>query len=50
MDAERSLLPIIKEMEDTKRLLCPGAPQGPAQYMILGTKMKGKYRVGSVDI
>jgi len=28
-----------------KKALCPEAPQGPAQYLILGKKMKGNYRV-----
>ena len=32
MEAERSLFPIIKEMGDTGRFLCPGAPQGPSLY------------------
>ena len=32
MEAEWSLFPVIKEMGDTERILCPGAPQSPAWY------------------
>ena len=31
MEAKWRLFPVIKEMGDTEKL-CPGAPQGPAQY------------------
>ena len=34
MGAEWSLFPVIKEMEDTERLLCPGAPQGHAWFQL----------------
>ena len=36
-EAQWSLFPVIKEMGDTERLLCPGAPQGPAPYQSQGT-------------
>ena len=34
VEAERSLFPIIKETGDTGRVLCPGAPQGPALIIL----------------
>ena len=46
MEAERSLFPVIKEMGDTGRLLCPGAPQGPAQYQDVGQRVQtSSYRI-----
>ena len=41
MEAEWSLFPIIKEI-DKERLLCPGAPQGPASYQNPEVNVKGK--------
>ena len=39
MEAEWSLFPVIKEVGDTGRLLCSGAPQGPAQYQDCGQRV-----------
>ena len=39
MEAEWSSFPVIKEMGGTGRLLCSGAPQGPAQYQDGGQRV-----------